>query len=51
MNRDKNADYQNIVADFFIDGNNVISKYLCIIFDKIFETGVYPDSWCSGANR
>ena len=48
LNRNKSADYQNIVADFFIDANYFISKYLCVIFNKIFETGVYPDSWCKG---
>jgi hypothetical protein len=29
LNKNKSAEYQNIVTDFFIDANYFISKYLC----------------------
>ena len=48
MKRNKTAEYCNNVADFFIDSNSFISPYLCIIFNKIYESGIYPDSWCNG---
>ena len=48
MKRNKSPDFYNNVADFFIEANAFISPYLCLIFDKIYDSGVYPDSWCNG---
>ena len=48
LNRNKSADCCNNVADFFIESNSFISPYLCLIFNKIYESGTYPDSWCNG---
>lgn len=48
LNRHKSCDYENNVADFFIDAKDFISPYLCIIFNKIFESGIYPEAWCKG---
>jgi hypothetical protein len=47
-NKNKSVDYLNIVADFFIDANIFISQYCCILFNKIFETGIYPEAFCKG---
>lgn len=48
LERNNSSDLNNIVADFFIDANTFISPYLCIIFNKIFDTGIYPQSWSKG---
>ena len=48
MNRNKSPDYYNNVADFFIEAKYFISPYLCTIFNKIYDSGIYPDSWCNG---
>jgi hypothetical protein len=50
LNRNKSADYlkRHSIADFFIDANIFISPYLCTIFNKKFETGIYPEAWCKG---
>lgn len=48
MSRYKSSDYENNVADFFIDTNAFISEYLCTIFNRVFDTGIYPESWSRG---
>ena len=37
MKRFKSCDFDNNVADFFIDANSVISPYLCTIFNYIYD--------------
>ena len=34
LKRNKSGDYENNVADFFIDANDFISPFLCVIFNK-----------------
>ena len=48
LKRNKSPDLYNNVADFFIESNDFISPYLCILFNHIYDSGVYPDSWCEG---
>jgi hypothetical protein len=48
LKRHKSADLENNVADFFIDANAFISPYLLHVFNRIFDTGIYPESWCKG---
>ena len=48
MKRFKSCDFDNNVADFFIDANSVISPYLCTIFNYIFDNGNYPEAWFKG---
>lgn len=48
LKRYKSSDIDNNVADFFIDANLFISPYLCLIFNNIFNSGVYPEAWTKG---
>ena len=48
LKRNKSPDFYNNVADFFIEANDFISPYLCMIFNHIYDSGIYPDSWCNG---
>ena len=48
LKRNKSCDLDNNVADFFIDTKDFIYHFLCLIFDKIYDTGIYPDSWTKG---
>ena len=48
LQRNKSCDYDKNVADFFIDSKDIISPYLVHIFNHIFNSGVYPDSWSKG---
>ena len=48
LQRHKSSDFSNNVADFFIESSDFISPYLTTIFNKIFETGIYPEAWCKG---
>ena len=48
LKRNKSSDYDGNVADFFIECKDFISPYLLTIFNKIYESGIYPDSWCKG---
>ena len=49
LKRNKSCDLDGNVADFFIDAIDFISPYLCVIFNKIFDTGIYPELWAKGA--
>ena len=48
LNRNKSADFTGNVADFLIDGCSFLAPYLTIVFNKIFETGIYPSLWAEG---
>ena len=48
LNRNKSPDFNNNIADFFIEANDFISPYLCLIFNKIYDSGIYPEAWCKG---
>ena len=48
MSKYKSADYENNVADFFINSQEFISPYLADIFNYIYDNGSYPDSWHTG---
>ena len=43
LRRNKSCDYENNVADFFIDDNDFISSYLVQVFNNIFTSGIYPE--------
>jgi len=49
MSRHKSSDLTGNVADFFIDCKDFIAPYLVHIFNYIFNTGSYPESWTKGA--
>jgi len=48
LKRYKSCDYENNVSDFLIDANNVISPYLCTIFNHIYDNCIYPEAWSKG---
>ena len=48
MKRNKSADLNGVVADVFIDSKQFISPFLCSIFNHIFNTDIYPESWSKG---
>ena len=48
LKRGKSPGFDGILGDFFIDAKDVMVPYLVIIYNKIYESGVYPESWCKG---
>ena len=48
LNRNKSSGCDNISPDFFIDAKEFIAPFLVKIFNKIFETGTYPEMWTKG---
>lgn len=48
LKRNKSCDIENNVAEFFIDANDVMSSYLCEIFNYIFDNCIYPSAWSKG---
>ena len=36
------------MADFFIDCKAFIAPYLCVIFNYVFDSCVYPEPWTKG---
>ena len=45
MKRNKSAGNDTVLPDFFIDSKHFIAPYLCKIYNKIYESGVYPEQW------
>jgi len=46
--RNKSCGIDNIVTDFFIDAKYFMVPYLVSIFNRIFDTGIYPEAWNKG---
>ena len=46
--RNNSCGIDNIVADFFIDAKSFMVPYLVTIFNRIFDTGIYPEAWNKG---
>jgi len=44
MSRNKSADLDGNVSDFFIDYNEFIAPFLVLIFNYLFDNCVYPES-------
>jgi hypothetical protein len=49
MSRNKSADLDGNVADFFIDCKEFIAPFLAKIFNYLFDNCVYPESWTKGS--
>ena len=48
LKRGKSPGFDGILGDFFIDAKDFMVPYLVIIYNKIYERGVYLESWCKG---
>ena len=48
LKRGKSPGFDGILGDFFIDAKDFMVPYFVIIYNKIYESGVYPDSWSKG---
>ena len=48
LKRNKSPDFENIVADFFLDSKDFIACFLTVLFNYIYDSGVYPESWSKG---
>ena len=48
LKRNKSPDFENIVADFFLDSKDFIARFLTVLFNHIYDSGVYPESWSKG---
>ena len=48
MKRLKSCDYDDNVADFYIDAKSLISPFLCTLFNYIYDNCIYPEAWSKG---
>ena len=48
LKRGKSPGFDDILGDFFIDSKDFLIPYMVKIYNKIYESGVYPESWCKG---
>ena len=48
LKRNKSPDFENIVADFFLDSKDFIARFLTVLFNYIYKSGVYPEAWSKG---
>jgi hypothetical protein len=48
LKSDKSAGVDLLIPEIFIHCKNISASALCKLFNHIFETGEYPESWCKG---
>ena len=48
LNRNKSPGFDNILPELFLDNKEFIAPYICILFNKIYDTGIYPEAWTKG---
>ena len=48
LKRGKSPDLEGVLNDFFLDVKGFIIPYLVKIYNKIYDSGIYPESWCKG---
>ena len=48
LKRDKSPGFDGVLSDFFIDAKEFVIPYLVKIYNKIYDSGIYPESWCRG---
>ena len=44
----KSAGPDKLINEFFIHGNTYLCPILCNLFNRLFETGYFPDTWTEG---
>lgn len=44
----KSSGYDSLIAEVYKHSFHIISPFMHVLFNKIFETGIYPDSWGQG---
>ena len=48
LKRGKSGGIDNLIPEIFKDSKELLSPLLCIIFNYIYSTGIYPASWTKG---
>ena len=48
LKRGKSPGFDGVLSDFFIDAREFVIPYLVKIYNKIYDSGIYPESWCKG---
>ena len=46
LKRGKSLVFDGVLNNFFLDAKKFIIPYLVKIYNKIYDSGTYPDSWC-----
>ena len=46
LKRGKSPGFDGVLNDFFLDAKEFIIPYLVKIYNKIYDSGIYPASWC-----
>ena len=48
LSNSKSAGPDKLINEFFIYGKSVLTPYLCILFNKVFASGYFPNAWSVG---
>ena len=48
MERNKSSGCHKIPPDLFIDSKQAIAPFLARMFNKMYDTAIYPESWTNG---
>ena len=51
LKRGKNPGFDGVLNDFFLDAEEFMISYLVKIYNKIYDSGIYPESWCISWNN
>lgn len=48
LKTNKSGGPDRLINAFFIHGKNILVPVLCNLFNKIFESGMFPEEWSEG---
>ena len=48
QNNNKSTGEDNVIAEIFKSGNDSFSSFLLKLYNKLFNSSQYPDSWANG---
>ena len=48
QNNNKSPGEENFIAEIFKSGYDLLSPFLLKLYNKLFNSGRYPDSWANG---
>ena len=48
QNNNKSPGEENLIAEIFKSGYDLLSPFLLKLYNKLFNSGQYPDSWANG---
>ena len=48
LNHSKSPGEDNVLNEYFIEAGDILLSYLTDIFNGLFNSGIFPESWSKG---